>query len=489
MDRSSKKGDEPGKGNNKSSETERRFRENQRLNDLRTKRLARRNALKANLLPEVIDALGSVDKINAAAERAKRREIRNGKRSKVLDEIKAKKANRISEKTKGKQREFIGTKDGTSSSATYQEMKVIDDYTNKNTLGLTIEQYIDRAGEAKLPDIQYNDAETWNRTLEAFLKNDGQTKALFLDFDGTMARFTDTAAQTLAVKGFLSSINKLVDKGYKVAIITGRAMEGDGGILPALRRSGADDKLLNRLEIFASHGSQQRGSDTNWEVKETQEMKEQVEQVKKNYGELNKQLRASIQQRIDENETLKDFKIEFDPKEPVGYTIHYRQVEESMHQQVSKELETLLAKIMPEEKTQKDFSLMEDEIYKPFTYRSATKSFEILLNEETTGIDLSKGAVVKIFAEKWGVKVGIAFGDDKTDLKMQKWLKVLEDAGKLLQAYVGIYHANSPSEIKDQSTIVLKEQKDTRPWAQEMSVGLVANLAERAPKQQIEGLG
>ena len=366
--------------------------------------------------------------------------------------------------------------------------KSIDCYSSKNTVDLTRKQYIDKAGEAKPPKkgaIQYNNAEKWNKTLEAFLKEDGKTKALFLDFDGTMALFTDTAAQTLAVHGFLSSLKKLVDKGYKVAIVTGRAMEGEGGILPALRRSGADDQLLNQLEIFASHGSQQRGSDTHWKVKETQEMKDQVEKVKKDYGKLNNQLQSFIGQCINKNEKLRDLEIIFDPKEPVGYTIHYRQVEESRHEEVKDELKKLLAEIMPEEKTQTDFSCMKDEMYKPFTYRSATKSFEILLNEETTEIDLSKGAIVRIFAEKWGVKVGIAFGDDKTDLKMQKWLKALEDAGKLLQAFVGISHANSPSEINDHSTIVLKEQENPgRLSAQEMAVGLVANLAERAPHQQ-----
>jgi trehalose-6-phosphatase len=357
-------------------------------------------------------------------------------------------------------------------------------YSSKNTVGLTIQQYIDKAGEAKLPqrgEIQYNDTGKWHKTLEAFLKKDGKTKALFLDFDGTMARFTDTAAQTLAVHGFLSSLKKLVEKGYKIAIVTGRAMEGEGGILPALKRSGADDQLLNQLEIFASHGSQQRGSDTHWEVKETQEIKDQVEKVKKDYDKLNNQLQSFIQWRINKNEKLRDLEITFDSKEPVGCTIHYRQVEESRHEEVKGELEKLLVEIMPEEKTQTDFSCMKDETYKPFTYRSATKSFEILLNEETTGMDLSKGAIVRIFAEKWGVKVGIAFGDDKTDLKMQKWLKALEDAGKLLQAFVGISHTNSPSEINDQSTIVLKEQENPgRLSAQEMAVGLLAHLAQRA---------
>lgn len=262
-------------------------------------------------------------------------------------------------------------------------------------------------------------------------------------------------------------------------------MEGEGGILSALKRSGADDTLLNQLEIFASHGSQQRGSDTRWEVKETQEIKDQVEKVKKNYGNLNNQLQSFIQQRIDENEKLNGLEITFDPKEPVGCTIHYRQVEESRHEEVKDKLAKLLAEIVPEEKTQTDFSRMKDERYKAFTYRSATKSFEILLNEETTGIDLSKGAIVKTFAEKWKVKVGIAFGDDKTDLKMQKSLQTLEAAGKLLQAFVGVYHANSPSEINTQSTIVLKELANPgRVSAQELAVGLLARLAESAPDQK-----
>lgn len=370
----------------------------------------------------------------------------------------------------------------------WSRSKKISDFTKQNALGLTMAQYTEKAGKASFPEkdkMQYNDTQKWHKTLEAFLKRDGETKAVFLDFDGTMARFTETAAQTLAVHGFLSSLKNLADKGYKVAIITGRAMEGEGGILSALKRSGADDTLLNQLEIFASHGSQQRGSDTRWEVKETQEIKDQVEKVKKNYGNLNNQLQSFIQQRIDENEKLNGLEITFDPKEPVGCTIHYRQVEESRHEEVKDKLAKLLAEIVPEEKTQTDFSRMKDERYKAFTYRSATKSFEILLNEETTGIDLSKGAIVKTFAEKWKVKVGIAFGDDKTDLKMQKSLQTLEAAGKLLQAFVGVYHANSPSEINTQSTIVLKELANPgRVSAQELAVGLLARLAESAPDQK-----
>src|SRR5262245_29518688 len=118
----------------------------------------------------------------------------------------------------------------------------------------------------------------WEPALEAFLKKGpGEAKkALFLDFDGTMARFTATPAETLAVHGFLSAVSKFLDKGYKVAVITGRPIDGENGILEALKRSGATEELLNKLDIFGSHGVRLRGPETNWEAKVPEEIAKQI---------------------------------------------------------------------------------------------------------------------------------------------------------------------------------------------------------------------
>src|SRR5215813_6474843 len=68
------------------------------------------------------------------------------------------------------------------------------DFTKQNSL--IMEEYVEKAGKAHFPEegeIHYNNTEKWNKTSEAFLKEDRETKAVFLDFDGTMARFTETA--------------------------------------------------------------------------------------------------------------------------------------------------------------------------------------------------------------------------------------------------------------------------------------------------------
>jgi low affinity Fe/Cu permease len=83
---------------------------------------------------------------------------------------------------------------------------------------------------------------------------------------------------------------------------------------------------------------------------------------------------------------------------------------------------------------------------------------------------------VKALAEKWGVKVAIAFGDDTTDLDMQTKLQELIQSGKLkFQAFVGVKHSKTPEKIMTDSTIVVE--------GQESSVGLLARMAKDAEYQ------
>jgi len=361
------------------------------------------------------------------------------------------------------------------------------DFTENNTLGLTTAEYIEKAGQAKTPEIVMV-KDYWDPALEALLKKGlGEgTKALFLDFDGTMARFTKTADQTLAVHGFLSAVKTFLDKGYKVAIITGRPIEGtecirlatgevikeENGVLGALKRSGADGELIKRLHIFGSHGVQQRGSDTHWEVRNDHKVTP--------YIEPQKQLLSHLQKLIENNDILKGLAISIE-KKTLGATIHYREVEASQRQEIKDELDKLLSKVLPEKSDNMNLSLLEDqnnENYKKFTYNSATESFEIRLNPETTDVEINKGTSVKSLAEKWGVKVAIAFGDDVTDLDMQTKLQELvndESSPLTTQAFVGVKHSKNPQKIIDDSTLVVD--------GQESSVGLLGQMAKKAQDQ------
>jgi len=333
--------------------------------------------------------------------------------------------------------------------------------------------YTEKAGQAKVPEIVMEKPE-WVSALEALLKKgsgEGK-KALFLDFDGTMARFTDTPAETLAVYGFLSAVNKLLDKGYKVAVITGRPIEGENGVLEALKRSGATEELLNKLDIFGSHGVQHRGPETNWEVKVPEEIAKQIVP----YAKLQEQLLNHLRQGIEDNEMLKGLGISFEPK-TLGATIHYRAVEETKRDEVKGELDKLLSKILLKNSDKDNFSTLENETYKGFTYNSATESYEIRLNPATTGVEVNKGTSVKFMVERWEVKGAIAFGDDATDLDMQAKLRELLESGKLeFQAFVGVKHSKTPEKIMADSTVIVVE-------GQESAVGLLAQMAEKAEDQ------
>jgi trehalose-6-phosphatase len=371
--------------------------------------------------------------------------------------------------------------------------------------------YTEKAGQAKAPEILMEKPE-WESALEALLKKGPgeRKKALFLDFDGTMARFTDTPAETLAVHGFLSAVNKFLAKGYKVAVITGRPIEGENGVFEALKRSGATDELLNKLDIFGSHGVQHRGPETNWEVKVPEEIAKQIAP----YAKLQEELLTYLQLRIEDSETLKGLLqypptdreneenlmplltspdvgissstmsnmssifalgISFEPK-VLGATIHYRGVEESKHDEVKIELENLLSKILPKRSDKENFGLLENDTYKDFTYNSATESYEIRLNPATTGVEVNKGTSVKFLAERWKVKDAIAFGDDATDLDMQTKLQELIESGKLeAQAFVGVKHNRTPDKFMTDSLIVVE--------GQESAVGLLAQMAEEAKDQ------
>ena len=79
---------------------------------------------------------------------------------------------------------------------------------------------------------------------------------------------------------------------------------------------------------------------------------------------------------------------------------------------------------------------------------------------------------MKSLAEKWGVKVAIAFGDDTTDLDMQTKLAALNLTAT---AFVGVKHSKTPDDIITGSTIVVE--------GQESAVGLLAQMAEKAEDQ------
>jgi trehalose-phosphatase len=346
------------------------------------------------------------------------------------------------------------------------------DFTKHNTLGLTMESYTEKAGAAQTPKIVVEKPE-WQPALAAFLHRDiaGGTMALFLDFDGTMACFTATPEETLAVHGFLSALSTLLAKGYQVAIITGRPIAGEKGLLAALTRSGASEELVNRLAICGSHGVQYRGGETNWEVRVPAALATQIAP----YAQLQQKLLDHLQQCIAANDALKGLGISFEPK-PLGATIHYRAVESSRHAQAKHELDELLAKMMPQTADNTNFIYMDDETYKNFTYNPATESFEIRLNPAVTGIEVHKGTSVKSLAEKWEATVAIAFGDDTTDLDMQTQLRELVNAKKLqFQAFVGVKHSRSPKQIMTDSTLVVD--------GQESAVGLLVQMAWEAEEQ------
>ncbi|HWS84833.1 MAG TPA: HAD hydrolase family protein [Ktedonobacteraceae bacterium] len=336
--------------------------------------------------------------------------------------------------------------------------------------------YIENFGRAKRPKI-LKETDKWKSVCEAFLKNDpeGGTKALFLDFDGTMARFTGTPEETHAVHGFLSAVKTFVDKGYKVAVITGRPIDGEKGILKALKRSGATTKLINRLDIFGSHGIQHRGRETGWKVQIPPEIAAKIVP----YEQPQKDLLDHLQQRIDTDDALKDSGI-FIERKVSGATIHYKGVAEDRRKDIEAKLGELLSTLVPLADDNRNFTNMQDQKYKDFTYNGATESYEIRLNPAETGIVLNKGTAVKTLAERWGLKVAIAFGDDTTDLHMQTKLQELvddESSPLTTQAFVGVKHSKTPEKIRTDSSMVVE--------GQESAVGLLAQIARDAEYQTI----
>jgi len=194
------------------------------------------------------------------------------------------------------------------------------------------------------------------------------------------------------------------------------------------------------------------------------------------YAKPQEQLLNHLQQRIGDNEILKGSGILFESK-VLGATIHYRAVEESKHDEVKDELDKLLSNILPKISNKDNFSLLENETYKDFTYNSATEGFEIRLNPATTGVEVNKGTPVKFLVEKWELKGAIAFGDDVTDLDMQTKLQELLESGKLeFQAFVGVKHSKTPEKIMADSTVIVVE-------GQESAVGLLAQMAKMAKDQ------
>ena len=355
-------------------------------------------------------------------------------------------------------------------------------YTENNTLKLSLEDYIKKAGKAKQPKIferatdkdkMLKNTADWNKTLNAFLEKGPGTKALFLDFDGTMARFTKTPQATLAVHGFLLAVKTFLDKGYKVAIITGRPINENTGVLAVLKRSGADDALIDNIDIFGSHGIEHRGPETKGEV--------QIRGDVAPYANPQKILLNEIQKQIESDNKLKDLEITFEPK-AVGATIHYREVEEFKHQDVQENLNNILKKILPEKSANTNFDDLEDqsnEDFQKFMYNPSAMAFEIHLNPATTGIEAHKGASVKYLVDKWKVQDAIAFGDERTDLdKLDALKELIDDETSTLkaQAFVGTKHNKTPKRIIDDATIVVK--------GQESAAGLLLNIAEQAADQK-----
>jgi trehalose-6-phosphatase len=355
-------------------------------------------------------------------------------------------------------------------------------YTENNTLKLSLEDYIKRAGKAEQPKIferatdkdkMLKNTADWNKTLNAFLEKGPGTKALFLDFDGTMARFTKTPEETLAVHGFLLAVKTFLDKGYKVAIITGRPINEGTGVLAVLRRSGADDDLINDLDIFGSHGVEHIGPETNGEI--------QIRGDIAPYTNPQNNLLKEIERRITSDNQLKGLEITFEPK-AVGATIHYREVEESKHRYVKKHLNNILKKILPEKSANTNFDDLEDksnEDFQKFMYNPSAMAFEIHLNPATTGIKAHKGAGVKYLVDKWKVQDAIAFGDERTDLdKLDALKELMADKNSTLkaQAFVGTKHDKTPKRIIDDATIVVE--------GQESAVGLLLNMAQQAADQK-----
>ncbi len=354
-------------------------------------------------------------------------------------------------------------------------------YTENNTLKLSLEDYIKKAGKAEQPKIlertdnkdkMLEDTANWTKTLNTFLEKGPGTKALFLDFDGTMARFTTTPQETLAVHGFLLAVKTFLDKGYKVAIITGRPIDEDTGVLKVLKRSGADDDLINELDIFGSHGVEHRGPETKGEI--------QIRGDIEPYTDTQKNLLDKIQKQIKSNDNLKDFIITIEPK-AVGATIHYREVDKAKHQYVQEHLNNILKKILPEKSANTNFDDLEDpsnKDFQKFMYNPSAMAFEIHLNPATTGIEAHKGASVKYLVGKWQVQDAIAFGDERTDLdKLDALKELLADKTSSLkaQAFVGTKHENTPPRITNDATIMVK--------GQESAVGLLLNMAQQAADQ------
>jgi trehalose-6-phosphatase len=457
MDKSRANRDDKGKNNKNIDETQLRFREQQRKNERRDKRHARRDALRTNLRLQVSDTLISFDKAELAQARAERRESRNKKRNRTLEEIEINKVVKAQKKAE-----------------TY--------YIRRSTLNLSVSDYRNRFGTAKIAEnLQQNKPDEWQQSYEAICKNDGVLKGFFLDFDGSFGKFTETADQTAAVDGYLHTLKILADKGYRIGIITGRPIEGTkrrhlatgeatqdkNGILDVLARSGADEALLNKIEIAGSQGAQHRGRDTNYKVVIRSDIEEFVEPQERvlNY----------IEELIKNNDKLKGLPISIEEK-PIGATIHYQEVDASKHEEVKRELENLLSNVLPEKSDNENFPPLEDQNnadYKKFTYNDARKSYEIRLNP-ATGVVVHKGISVKTLAEDWRLKVALTVGDDTTDLDM---LTNLEKCGLTAVAFVAVKHDDTPQDLINGATVVVE--------GQECATGLLREIANKAEDQTL----
>lgn len=304
-----------------------------------------------------------------------------------------------------------------------------------------------------------NFKDEWHENLKAFMTSPENKKGLFLDCDGTLSHFVSSPEDARLVQGFVKALTDLLDKGYNVALITGRPIDGGKGLLKLLSNSGVPDQLIDRIHIFGNHGAQYRGLDRNVQV--PPDIQEKIAP----YAQEQNNLLDHIQkQLIEQNYELKGLGITVERK-LLGATIHYQEVEESKHKYVEDKLKELLAKILPHANRPKDFTKMDDKTYKNFTHNEARASYEIRLNPEETGVTVDKGTAVTSLTKTWEIVDGMAVGDDFTDTHMDKALKKCsEDPNSSLQrkSFLGAKHiANDTHEaIMNNSTAVLDGPTD-----------------------------
>lgn len=282
----------------------------------------------------------------------------------------------------------------------------------------------------------------------------GQKLLVISDFDGTGADFTKHAKDTRARAAYRRAIETWVEKGHPVSIVTGRSIEGEDGILAALRNSGFSQEIIDKLYIYGSHGAEYRTPNTDGRV----EVPENIKPALK----LQAKLVDAINNDIQANPILKDLMTKGSIKLEIkrsgdyvsGATFHFRNVVgDKDRESVKEELKSLTSDHI---KSHPDYSV--------FTTKDGVMSFELRLDRNKVTHRIDKGAATIALVEELKPTNVIGLGDDTTDVDIQTEAQELVQKAQLLhQLFIGVQHvdgSDTPKPIMDNSDIVLKGPKN-----------------------------